>query len=791
MRTDREPGTLRRLACLALVAASLACSQPPGANNVGVVLVSDSSEAITDFAVLVRYPDGKEEMHCCGLACPESEPCAGSAIGLPELDPQWVDPLVFQIRARGHRFRFNRSISPEEFQAAGGKPVEIVLEALEPFADTADYATGFSPDGLDHFIAMSVALATLSGPSQVVKFYIQNLGGETPTVYFQDTVKHPLHYYFVTGVLGIPIAHTEFFQETYVGEGRHAMAGAVAYHPDVSTGSCSAGEKGRGILALTFFPSDNLSPSLALKGYQLIEERLGFASFAGNRMRLLYVPAGLVQEEQLLESPGVFEESGSCATLLADIFQGTHVQVLSPGTSYGILALPSGRADTAQADSSGEILVSGAGPAGASPCGLVLTAHSSPLEPAVQALKSAGLPAVALPDKASGIDLDALLGTPVMLQGNAKGFTLEEATAAQVEEFRKQLPVTEAPAPDLESDELAWLEQLGLEDSPRVGLAGACLGEVASHFDALAPSGFVIPYRHYYDHLQTVLSAELCAGFSDYAALDALPEGPTLLNICTDASMAGDSLGELLFGLLADERMAQAPDFRAAALMLVRLLITNAPVSAGLELKLDDALAQMNSDHLRVRLSAVTATRDRPGYPPWSGFVDIDSDASALSDAVRESWALAWTAQAHDFRTLTGFPHLATTVAVLVTAAREPGFTGVLATQNLANPAVTGMFVSLALDEGPGSPWSPDADLFSIVAAPSGMVQQAVYRQANAEPLLGDPALFQLFTKAQAIQNHLAGRFKADPFQFALSIVFTYNISMETLVIEEVTPYPW
>ena len=170
-----------------------------------------------------------------------------------------------------------------------------------------------------------------------MKFYLRGLDGEAPEVYLQNTTRHPIHYEFARQVLGVAESRQEYERNTYAGDPRPAMAGTIAYYPHVDASSAALTGRLVAPFAVTFFPSDDLTPAQALRAHQLLEERLLCAALDGGEGRLVYLPAGSRQEEELAAASAVFDTREALWATQAEWYGDVSLQVLNDGLAYGTL----------------------------------------------------------------------------------------------------------------------------------------------------------------------------------------------------------------------------------------------------------------------------------------------------------------------------------------------------------------------------------------------------------------------------------------------------------------------
>jgi len=704
-----------------------------------------------------------------------------------------------------------RSVGPDPGADAGPDGALArgpwTLTPLPAFQVTDDYATGLDAgQGLEAaraaFEALAVPFDTELGPSLVVKFYVADLRGETPTVYLHDTKRHPLHYDFYRDVLGGTATRAEFEAATYHGEDRTAAAGTLVFYPQL------AGDHPAPV-ALTFFPSDDLSPALALRVYGLVEARLGFLAPAGAARRLVYVPAGDVQEGQTREAAAAWRFAAQDAPWMAhsDLYAGVTEQRLNPGVTFGTLRRLTPEQLERTVVSYQDVLLLPRLPNEVPLVGGSITEElQTPLAHVNVAARARGTPNLALPGAGERPEVAALVGHPVRFEVTPSSWSLTAATQAQVDAFwAARAPAPKVPVFDVERQGLLGFDDIGFADAIAVGVKAANLAELHHLLPDHSPPGFAVPF-YYYD--QFMRSPAVTPAACDGAQTDCLEEGrPAAVcaaarALCLPAGAQGPGAAEVLYDhverLLGDASFRGDTATREAALDNLRWIMRHATVDPDFGAALDAEIAARLGPSARVRLRSSTNAEDLPDFSGAGLYDSYGADPSgsdAASLEIRKVWASAWTWRAFEERSFWNVDHHAVRMGVAVHPAyRDEQVNGVLITRNLADPTVAGYYVNA--QRGEVSVTNPTGgalpEVFTVVEAPGGGVQVVRQRFSSLSP--GVPLMTQaeataLFVAASQIQAHFAPLYGASPYDFPLDMEFKLDGPQRHLVLKQVRPY--
>jgi hypothetical protein len=695
------------------------------------------------------------------------------------------------IKARGYYFN---TTSPKETEV-------IQLRRLSAPQRTEDYRTGFSVEDFDAFKSLAVVAKTELGLSYSVKFYIRGLK-DKPEVYFQNTRKHTLHYDFAHQVLGVALSRSDFENATYHGENREAMAGTLVVYPELTTAPRQDGKALVEPIVLNFFPSDDLSPKLALLAHQLIEERLGFASLSGKKSRLVYVPAGEANEEALRAEAGIFLAREASVATLEELYGGLKVQILNPGLAYGTLRRLSPEDLTETVVSRSDILLLTRLPNELPIVGGTLTEElQTPLAHVNLAARTRGTPNVALPSANQDPRVRPFINQLVRYEVTDEGFTIKAATLDEAQAFWvSRQPTPFIPEQDLSLEGFPSFSELGFSDASRVGAKAANLAELHHLLGDLAPDGLAVPFSASDAYLRrnTVTNASCSKAFESCNQEGrARSVCDAALAICQEGAFAGDNLHNYAFRLLAHPKVLSDTVLREAVFAGLVFLIENGHLDNQWAADFDARIVEQFGE-TKVRLRSSTNSEDLPGFSGAGLYRSVSAQASEgnnPSSRIRKVWASLWSFRAVEERTYWGIDHAAVQMGVAVDLAHDDEVAnGVLITKNISDPNVYGMYVNV--QRGEVEVTNPEGgaipEVFSIIPSPKGGVQVARQRYSSLSmnsALVSDAEVYRLFEAADKTQKHFAKLYRVNEELLTLDIEFKVLGTKRTLLFKQVRPY--
>lgn len=800
---------------VALAACAGAGEEPPAGGGFVVRLVD--AEGILKVACVVAVPPDATRVSLVGTEAGTEVPCA-----LPEGVEAPVTAWL-TVKAPGYVWE-TREVTWAELPLEGdARVVDWPLTALPAFEATDDYATGFdAKSGIEAFEALAVPMPTELGPALVVKFVVLDLQ-TTPRVYFQQTRRHPLHYAFAHDVLGVKMTQNEYYAATYQGLDRQGMAGTLVWYPELATHLEGRDEDLTAPVVLEFFPNDDLMPDQAMLAARLLAERMPFLALDGQADRLVYLPAGEVQEAEAADAVFGFARTDTPWARRAELYGNSTLQILNPGVAYGTLKRLSPDDLETTVVSFQDILLLTRLPLELPLVGGTITEErQTPLAHVNLAARTRGTPNLALLEASTDPRVAPFLGKLVRFEVADGAFTLAETTLAEAEAFwAARVPTPFTPVADLEFTELASFDSLGFADSIRVGAKAANLAELwhvleanaettpkmsnpglpadgSSPPKARSPRGFGVPFRHYEDFFATTAVTDARC---DAAEADCVDEGRAealcaeVATLCK-AGPADETLKAEVARLMADMGFRSRSDLREAALDQVRHVMRNSPVAPAFADLLTARITGIFGD-ATVRLRSSTNSEDLDGFTGAGLYESTSAEATgpdAAADRIRRIWASIWSWRAFEERAWWGVDHLAVRMGVAVTESfPDEAANGVLITENIVDPTVAGMYVNV--QQGEVSVTNPTdgalPEVFSIVPGPDGL-QVARLRYSSLspdQPLLSLLEVWGLYLSATTVLDHFAPLYDKPTVGFPLDLEFKFHGAERALFIKQVRPY--
>jgi len=797
-----------------LLATCAGGSQEPPAGSAFLVRLS-SQVYPSSAACVVTLPDGASRttvqtalINTLGCLLPE---------GAAPPETAWLT-----VKAPGFTWE-TRELTVAGLSVTGDAwEVDWPLTALPAPEATADYATGFAADAtIDELTSLSVPLPTELGPAEVIKFNILDLQ-TTPRVYFQETKKHPLHYTFAHDVLGVKQTQNEYYFATYKGLDRQGMAGTLVWYPELSTHLGEGAAPLTAPVVLEFFPNDDLTATQAVLAARLLAERMPFLPLDGLDRRLVYLPAGEVQEAQAADADTAFVRTGTPWARRTDLYGNSALQILNPGVAYGTLKRLSPEELETAVVSFQDILLLPRLPIELPLVGGTITEErQTPLAHVNLAARTRGTPNISLQEATTDPRVAPFLGKLVRFEVQAGAFTLAETTLAEAEAFwASRVPTPFTPEADLAFDELASFDSLGFADSIRVGAKAANLAELWHLLEANAaverkmsnpalpagtsppkarsPRGFGVPFHYYEDFFTTTAVTDAAC---DAAADDCVDEGRDEA-LCSEvaalckAGPADEKLKAEVARLMADPGFRARSDLREACLDQVRHVMRNSPVAPAFADALAARVTELFGD-AKVRLRSSTNSEDLDGFTGAGLYESTSATATgpdAAADRIRRIWASIWSWRAFEERAWWGVDHLAVRMGVAVTESfPDEAANGVLITENIVDPTVAGMYVNVQLGETSVTNPTDGAlpEVFSIVPGPDGLqVARVRYSSLSPDqPLLNLLEVWGLYLAATEVLEHFAPLYGKPTVGFPLDLEFKFHGPERALFLKQVRPY--
>ena len=672
------------------------------------------------------------------------------------------------------------------------------------FIQNEDQYTGFyKQDGYEAFRKMSYPSKTEMGASYLVKFIISDFGTDSAEVHFMHSTRYLYHFDFAQMVLDDPRSLAVFNEETYFSVEKNTVAGTLAYYASVDS-----------MIAMTFFPTDYISPKQVADVYKLVQERMLFLNLSGVKNRLFYMPAGSTAEKAAAEYANEFKAANIPVYTHADLFGDVTMQIMNTGTAYGTLRkLTAAELDTAIV-SSHDILILETLPAEIPLVAATISKDAqTPLSHVNLAAQARKTPNIAFNGNALPDSLLALCGKLVKLEVKTNSYTVSETTLEEAQAFwnknvRKPITLTY----DLSDSGLVDFANLNFSSSKTVGVKAANLAVLHKVLPENSPDGFAVPfyhYSHFMDYAQ--VTEELC----ERSFADCEKEGRAsnvctqVKNACADALRQAQgsesaeapqtSLRSYITNIIAREDFKTDTRLREAMLDNICYMFKHIPVDKDFGDALDAKVRGLYGE-AGVRLRSSTNSEDLSDFNGAGLYKSVKAttrEKDLPSDEIRKVWASVWSFKVFEERSLWNIDHMSVQMAVAVHEAYpDEVANGVIITQNIADYSVAGIYANIQVGET--SITNPEGgelpEIISIIPSPPPQrgVQSVLLQHSSLSPdslILTDGEIYTLYQMVMQIQNRFASLYNEYPEAFALDIEFKVMGEERKLIFKQVRPY--
>ncbi len=663
-------------------------------------------------------------------------------------------------------------------------------DTLPAFVQNDDEWTGFyKEDGYEALRKLAYPSKTEMGTSYLVKFIITDFNSDSAVVHFMNTKKRLLHYDFARSVLHDPSSLSEFEKDAYYDTAKNTVAGTLVYYATLDS-----------MVALTFFPTDCISPKQVAAVQQLIESRMLFLAADGSKNRLFYMPSGSAAENALVEHEAEFKKANVPVYTHAQLFGDVLLQIMNTGTAYGTLVkLTAAELDTAIV-SAHDILILETLPAEIPLVAATISKDAqTPLSHVNLAAKARKTPNIAFNGNDLPDSLLALCGKLVKLEVKANSYTVELATLEEAQAFwNKNAKKPMTLSFDLSDSGLVDFADLSFKSSKSVGVKAANLAELHKLLPENSPDGFAVPFYHYSNFLNYAqVTEELCEkSFSD-CGKEGRASGicKQVLDICSVNKES--TLRDYITAVIGDESFKTNTRLREAVLDNIRYMFKHIPVNAEFGNALDAKVYELYGD-AGVRLRSSTNSEDLADFNGAGLYKSVKAtrrEKDLPSDEIRKVWASVWSFKAFEERSLWNIDHMSVQMAVAVHEAfPDEVANGVIITQNIADFSVAGIYANIQLGET--SITNPEGgerpEIISIIPSAGLGVQSVLLQHSTLSPdalILTDKEINELYLTVQKIQRYFAKLYNEYPDAFALDIEFKVMGPERKLIYKQVRPY--
>ena len=673
---------------------------------------------------------------------------------------------------------------------------DTLPEPRPTFIQNENEYTGFyKEDGYAAFRKLAYTSMTEIGTSYLVKFVITGFDADSPEVHFMNTKAYPIHYDFAEMVLHDTRTVFEFERDTYFTTEKKTVAGTLAYYASVDS-----------VIALTFFPTDYITPAQVATVYKLIEERMLFLTPGASKNCLFYMPAGANAEQSAASYADEFKAANIPVYTHARFFGDVPFQIMNAGTAYGTLRkLTAAELDTAIL-SSHDILILETLPAEIPLVAATISKDAqTPLSHVNLAAKARKTPNIAFNGNNLPDSLLALCGKLVKLEVKSNSYTvaetsLEEAKAFWNKNVREQVKLSY----DLSDSGLIDFADLNFGSAKSVGVKAANLAELHLLLPDNSPDGFAVPfyhYSHFMDYAQ--VTEELC----ERSFADCGDEGRNS-EICSQVKTAcvaalresqGTSLRSYITSIVSREDFAADARLREAMLDNIRYMFKHIPVESSFGEALDAKVRGLYGE-AGVRLRSSTNSEDLSDFNGAGLYKSVKAttrEKDLPSDEIRKVWASVWSFKAFEERSLWNIDHFSVQMAVAVHESYpDEVANGVVITQNIADYSVAGIYANIQVGET--SITNPEGgelpEIISIIPSPPPQrgVQSVLLQHSSLCPdslILDDGEIYALYRMVKVVQDFFASLYRKNPDAFALDIEFKVMGEERKLIFKQVRPY--
>ena len=690
----------------------------------------------------------------------------------------------------------NTDTTKADTSKADTSKIDTVPELRPDFIQNeAEYTGFFKEDGYAAFQKMAYTTKTEMGTSYLVKFVITGFNTDSPEVHFMNTRTYPIHYDFAQIVLGDTRSVFVFEQETYFTTEKNTVAGTLAYYASLDS-----------MIALTFFPTDYITPEQVIAVHKLIEERMLFLTPGASKNKLIYMPAGTNAEQAAAEVAQEFKAAQIDVYTHAQLFGDVSLQIMNTGTAYGTLRkLTAAELDTAIV-SSHDILILETLPAEIPLVAATISKDpQTPLSHVNLAAIARKTPNIAFNGNELPDSLLALCGKLVKLDVKTNSYTVTEASLDEAQAYWKQNVRDQVTLTyDLSDSGLVDFADLDFGSAKSVGVKAANLAELHKLLPDNSPDGFAVPfyhYSHFMDYAQ--VTEELCGSSFDDCGKEGRASGicTQVKNACVGAlhQAQGTSLHNYIAALVSRDDFNSDTRLREAVLDNIRYMFKHIPVDKTFGDALDAKVRGLFGD-AGVRLRSSTNSEDLSDFNGAGLYKSVKAttrEKDLPSDEIRKVWASVWSFKAFEERSLWNIDHFSVQMAVAVHESYpDEVANGVIITQNIADFSVAGIYANIQVGET--SITNPEGgelpEIISIIPSPPPQrgVQSVLLQHSSLCPdstILNSGEIYILYQYVRMIQDRFASLYKKSSDAIALDIEFKVMGEDRHLVFKQVRPY--
>lgn len=568
---------------------------------------------------------------------------------------------------------------------------------------------------------------------EFVKFIITDAYEDNADVYFMNTKNYRAHPPYM-GMVGIS----------------SRVRGALTYLPRIE-----APDGSPGLYTMDFQPNDSFSfeqmkfvYDILIKEAPVLKGKLSFHPLRGN--------LGKYESEKEL-----YEKAGLPVHLDEHLYSRIAFLPLNSAESFGLLRVMDNDARPSPRD----VVICKTLP-NQMPrvAGVITEVRQTPLSHVNLRAVQDKVPNAYINDALKLPEINSLVGKLVAYSVSPKGYSIREASKAEVDKHFESLRPTEPQTPtrDLAVKEIRSLSDLKFEDSASAGVKAANIAVMHTFDfpDGTIPAGYAVPF-YFYD--------EFMKHNGLYEAADAIMNDPV-------AKKDREVLNKQLSAFRKKIRKGTMPDQLMAPLAKVQ---------------------QSFGKNTPIRCRSSTNNEDLPGFS-GAGLYDSFThkpDEGHLAETVKQVFASLWNFRAFEEREFYRIDHKAAAMGVLL----HPNFesekaNGVAVTEDILYESQGNYYINTQPGEdlvtNPDAESSPEETLLGWWERDGHKVVRRSASVADGQELLGKAHLAELRKHLGRIHARFAKLYGHDKEDLKFAMEIEFKITKDNkLVIKQARPW--
>ncbi len=579
-----------------------------------------------------------------------------------------------------------------------------------------------------------------------VKFVIINGNTQNPSIYFINSSEYTDHYSFLTKALGLKMTMSEFKSKAYfVKENREIIVGELIYYSGYEDG----------LFTIEFWPTDLLSNNTLEICYNLVYTNLIIPN-----KKIMYHPKGIIQENGVNSDEAL---NFSFETILTDeLFLEFKYIPFNKGESYGILRT----SDSVIYNPTDIVLLKNIPNTLSHVSGIITEIPQTPLSHINLIARQNGIPNVYIDNPFNNNNIMDLVGKYVHFIAGDNGYTLEEATLTEFNNYFAQFrPIqTQIQVIDRETTAISNLEKIEFEDSNIYGSKASNVAELGRILpEGAYPKGFGIPFSYYINYMEK-------NGFVDDAR-----------------------------NMINDPEFQNNLEYRKDSLKAFRKKIKKGELSQNIIDRFENDIRSQYPIRTHLRCRSSTNNEDLEGFSGaglYNSYTHKE-DEGTLDKSIKQVWSGLWTFRAFQEREFYRVDHFKVAMAVLI----HPNYkneksNGVAVTKNIFDSDYRGFYVNVQLGEdlvtNPEADSIPEEMLISVDGLGSGYSTEYIrYSNLVSEgTLILEEEEINLLTRYMIlIQDHFSKKYgMIHNDDFAMDIEFKVTAE-NRLIVKQARPW--